>query len=274
MVEEVDKWEAAKAAKERFQREGYVVLEDFFTAREVDALRRECDEVVRCWSERYGTKKRKRKNGLEASSDVVERNGCIFEVLQGVHGKEVCERVRDLGQLRRERRGEGTSRGEMLSKDVADLVTGKELTRCVKHILGLGPEEDLYYFAEQYIVKPPMSENSAFKWHRDSDWCSGEDGRARGVRYVSLWTPLDDVCEENGTLYTLRTSEEGEGEAVPIIVNAGAVVVMGDRTLHKSCGNMSEETRRVWMPQFSSEEIRWEEDGVPKDPVCFAVKML
>ena len=90
--------------------------------------------------------------------------------------------------------------------------------------------------------------------------------------------------EENGTLYMKKINKgcdnddfgggdvggEEEGEE-PIIANAGAVVVMGDRTWHRSSGNWSENQRRVWMPQFSSGKIMWEASG---EPVSFAVKML
>ena len=80
------------------------------------------------------------------------------------------------------------------------------------------------------------------------------------------------VHEENGTLYVLEEGEEDEEEEeeVPIIANAGDCVVMSDRFLHRSGGNVSHEVRRVWMPQFSCGPIYRKPTGLP---VSFAVNL-
>ena len=41
----------------------------------------------------------------------------------------------------------------------------------------------------QYIVKPARCHQSAFDWHKDSDWCLD---RSHSL-YVSLWCALDDA---------------------------------------------------------------------------------
>jgi ectoine hydroxylase-related dioxygenase (phytanoyl-CoA dioxygenase family) len=57
---------------------------------------------------------------------------------------------------------------------------------------------ELYLFNEHYVVKPPQS-NITFRWHRDADeqlqFCYDQN-----IEYYSLWCPLDDVDEYNGTL--------------------------------------------------------------------------
>ena len=56
----------------------------------------------------------------------------------------------------------------------------------------------LYLFNEHYVVKPPHSD-IVFQWHRDIDkqlsLCYDKN-----VVYYSMWCPLDDVDEKNGTL--------------------------------------------------------------------------
>ena len=56
----------------------------------------------------------------------------------------------------------------------------------------------LYLFNEHYVVKPPHSD-IVFQWHRDVDkqlsLCYDKN-----VVYYSMWCPLDDVDEKNGTL--------------------------------------------------------------------------
>ena len=230
--------------KKKFDRDGCVVLDDFFTEDQVGLLRRECDAILR------------RASGLTEEEDAasgvnVGESGCVFEVLQdaarGAGAPVDAEGLR-----------EARSQGH-LSAEVCGLLLGSALVDLARGLLGC---DEVYYFNEQYIVKPGMCVTSAFAWHRDSDWCWGGEGYHP---YVSLWTALDDVNEENGTLYT-----RGPGaEEKPIIANAGSVVVMGDRTLHRSCVNLSDKGRRVWMPQFSSGPIT-AEGG---EPVSFAVKL-
>lgn len=45
----------------------------------------------------------------------------------------------------------------------------------------------------QYIVKPARCHQSAFNWHKDSDWCPDRSHS----RYVSLWCALDDATPGN-----------------------------------------------------------------------------
>ncbi|GFR51196.1 hypothetical protein Agub_g13543 [Astrephomene gubernaculifera] len=66
-----------------------------------------------------------------------------------------------------------------------------------------------YLFNEQFIVKPPRSSSrSAFAWHRDSDWCRGHPQYDYSP-YISVWTALDDMDEENGALVVLPGSHLG-----------------------------------------------------------------
>jgi len=156
---------------------------------------------------------------------------------------------------------------------VADLLFSPQLRTLVETLLG-GPA---WLYNEQYIVKPPSCDGAKFQWHRDSDSCKpGVEQRP----YLSMWCALDDVHEDNGTLFIQpypqtspppahsglltedlihrtagaaypHVSQLTANDGRPVIVPAGAVVVMSDRVLHCSGGNMSGKPRRAWMPQFS-----------------------
>lgn len=112
---------------------------------------------------------------------------------------------------------------------------------------------------EQFIVKEAHSgEAAAFAWHRDSDGVAS-------ASYLSVWVPLDDVSEENGTLYIaprthVRDADCGGTlpsppshaslEDLAVVVSAGAAVVLSSLVLHCSGNNYSDAARRVWMPQI------------------------
>ena len=60
-----------------------------------------------------------------------------------------------------------------------------------------------YLFNEQYVVKAPKV-GSSFAWHQDSGYI-GHYHRP----YLSCWCALDDVTEENGTIYVLPFDRAG-----------------------------------------------------------------
>jgi ectoine hydroxylase-related dioxygenase (phytanoyl-CoA dioxygenase family) len=132
----------------------------------------------------------------------------------------------------------------------------------------LGP--DAYLFNEQYVVKC-AEVGMAFNWHQDSGYV-GHDHRP----YVSCWCALDDVSEENGTVYVLPFSRAGVRErqehvreagsndmvgyhgdepGIPVIGPAGTIAVFSSVTFHRSGPNQTGQTRRVYLPQYSAEPI-------------------
>lgn len=132
----------------------------------------------------------------------------------------------------------------------------------------LGP--NAYLFNEQYVVKA-AEKGMKFGWHQDSGYV-GHDHRP----YLSCWCPLDDVSEENGTVYILpyaragtRQRQEhvqeavsndligysGDDPGVPVIAPAGSIAVFSSTTFHRSGPNQTNRMRRVYLPQYSAEPI-------------------
>ncbi len=64
----------------------------------------------------------------------------------------------------------------------------------------------------QFIVKPARSRGSAFRWHRDCEWCRA--GLAQRHSYLSLWCALDDMAPDNGALWVVPGSHvQGAAQA-------------------------------------------------------------
>ncbi len=127
-----------------------------------------------------------------------------------------------------------------------------------------------FLFVEQFVVK--FAEvGMKFAWHQDSGYI-GHEHRP----YLSCWCALDDVTEENGTVYILpysragtkqwqvHTREEGTNDLVgyrgddpgiPVIAPAGSIAVFSSTTFHRSGPNTTGGIRRIYLAQYSPEPI-------------------
>ncbi len=136
----------------------------------------------------------------------------------------------------------------------------------------LGP--DVFLFHEQWVVKG-AEQGMKFAWHQDSGYV-GKDVTHKP--YLTCWCPLDDVSEENGTVYLLPHSRggtshtifehtresgtndlvgyRGEDPGIPITVPAGSIVAFTSYNFHRSGANTTPRMRRVYLPQYSAAPIR------------------
>ena len=132
----------------------------------------------------------------------------------------------------------------------------------------LGP--DAYLSFEQYVVKFP-EKGMSFSWHQDSGYVPA------GHRpYLSCWCALDDVTEENGTVYMLPYDRAGTRDRVehvwddtlgdmigytgddpgdPIVAPAGSIALFSSTVFHRSGRNQSPGIRRIFLPQYSAEPV-------------------
>jgi ectoine hydroxylase-related dioxygenase (phytanoyl-CoA dioxygenase family) len=136
--------------------------------------------------------------------------------------------------------------------------------------------DDAYLFWEQFVVKGTDPKGAEFTWHQDSGYVDYEH-----KYYVNAWIPLDDVNEENGTVYLLPYSLAGTREkiehkpvpgtsdrecyfgpekGIPANCPAGSVVVFSSTTFHRSGSNNTKKMRSAYAIQFSPEPI-YEADG-------------
>lgn len=138
--------------------------------------------------------------------------------------------------------------------------------------------DNAFLFVEQFVVK--MAEvGMKFAWHQDS----GYVGHAHAP-YVSCWCALDDMTEENGTIYVLPFSRAGVRETVkhikeagtndmvgyhgddpgiPVIVPAGTIVAFSSNLFHRSGANTTNKPRRSYLCQYSPEPILTKDGSKP-----------
>ncbi|WP_114748496.1 phytanoyl-CoA dioxygenase family protein [Pleomorphovibrio marinus] len=152
------------------------------------------------------------------------------------------------------------------SEIMQELIFGKELEEITRRILG----ENVYLFLEQFVVKA-ADKGMTFSWHQDSGYLDFDH-----KPYLSIWCPLDDVTEENGTVYLLPYSEAGtkkrvehvleketndkvgyfgENPGVPAILDAGDLALFSSTCFHRSGSNFTNRARRVLLIQYSPEPI-------------------
>lgn len=145
----------------------------------------------------------------------------------------------------------------------------------------VGPEA--YLFHEQWVVKG-AEQGMKFAWHQDSGYVKWYDPTTRHRPYVTCWCTLDDVSEENGTVYLLPHSRggtrdtiiqhakeqgtndligyEGDDPGIAVTVPAGSIVAFDSYVLHRSGPNRTNRMRRVYLPQYSGAPIL-RPDGKP-----------
>lgn len=133
---------------------------------------------------------------------------------------------------------------------------------------------DAWLFCEMFVVKSP-SVGLPFGWHQDSgylDYFKHGDFPA----YVTIWMALDDMTEDNGTLYVMPFSEggsrvlvehhleEGTNDKIadfgphpghPVVVPAGSIVVLSSLVPHRSGPNRSGRPRAAYLCQYSPAPI-------------------
>jgi ectoine hydroxylase-related dioxygenase (phytanoyl-CoA dioxygenase family) len=151
----------------------------------------------------------------------------------------------------------------------------------------IGP--DAYLFTELFVCKLTGPETS-FGWHQDFGYVD-HFGFGHHSPNVSVWTALDDMSDENGTLRVLPFSrggtrhavkhrpaptgsdiiaDFGEGEGEVLDVPAGSIVVMSGLLPHRSGPNTTPRPRRAYLFQYSKRPVLIEGHG----PAQMAVPVL
>jgi ectoine hydroxylase-related dioxygenase (phytanoyl-CoA dioxygenase family) len=145
----------------------------------------------------------------------------------------------------------------------------------------VGPTACLFH--EQWVVKG-AEQGMKFSWHQDSGYVKWYDPATNHRPYVTCWCTLDDVSEENGTVYLLPHSragtrgqiidhfkEEGTNDLIgytgddpgdAVIVPSGSIVAFDSFVFHRSGPNRTERMRRIYLPQYSAAPIL-RPDGKP-----------
>ena len=138
--------------------------------------------------------------------------------------------------------------------------------------------DEAYMFWEQYVIKAG-DPDTTFSWHQDSGYVHEHHDP-----YLTCWIALDDVTEENGSVYLLPYSRSGiksyikhiedprmadkvcyfgSDKGVPVIVPAGSIAVFSSVVIHSSGANHTDKLRRVYLAQYSGEVIKQHNSNEP-----------
>lgn len=137
---------------------------------------------------------------------------------------------------------------------------------------------DAYLFYDQYVVKA-AEQGISFSWHQDSGYLGFPH-----EPYITCWAAVDGMTIENGTAWILPFSQaESDGlvehvrdpvtgdkagyfggqKGIPVVVPKGSVAVFSSLTFHRSGPNCTQEMRRAYVTQYSSQPIIDPSTGSP-----------
>jgi ectoine hydroxylase-related dioxygenase (phytanoyl-CoA dioxygenase family) len=157
--------------------------------------------------------------------------------------------------------------------ELRSFIFGPVMEQICRRVLG----ENAYLFWEQYVIKAG-DPDTTFAWHQDSGYV-----HENHTPYLTCWIALDDVTEQNGSVYLLPYSRSGiksyikhvpieTGDRVcyfgsdpgmPVIVPAGSIVCFSSTVIHRSGANLTDKLRRVYLLQYSPEVIMNEDGTAP-----------
>jgi len=158
--------------------------------------------------------------------------------------------------------------------ELREFLFGDTMAGICRALLG----ENAYLFWEQYVIKAADPDTS-FAWHQDSGYV-----HERHEPYLTCWIALDDVTEQNGSVYLLPYSRSGirsyikhiedprvndkvcyfgSDPGMPVVVPAGSIAVFSSVVIHRSGPNLTDRLRRVYLAQYSREIIVSEDGSKP-----------
>lgn len=160
--------------------------------------------------------------------------------------------------------------------ELYDFIYSPLMEGVVRKLVG----QTVHVFWEQYVVKGKEN-GMRFSWHQDSGYVSADTPHEP---YLTCWCPLDDVSEANGTAAILpwsrlgiKTRVEhikdpeindlvgyfGDDPGDPVVCPAGSLALFSSVTFHRSGFNRSDALRRVYLIQYSDQQLRRPGSGDP-----------
>jgi phytanoyl-CoA hydroxylase len=220
-----------KSRIEFFSREGYLVVENLLSPKEVE-------EYLGIYNDFLSNKINASNNrvDLAGSSEIPEVN---------------AKQIEDITQI--------MFPGRILPELLKKVLHQRSLS-IAKQLLG----EDMELDIDMLIDKAPQT-NTSTDWHQDNAyWIDMPDTRA-----VTCWVALDDVSKDNGCLWYIPKSHlapprphrpsgkllnlvcnASEDEAVPMEIKKGSCILHHGGTIHYSRGNSTDSHRRAFIMNF------------------------
>lgn len=217
---------------ERFQHDGYLVIENFLTPDEVQRtkadIQRVSDEVADLDSDRPGFNF-ERQHGAGFTDNVPIRKGVLRKIQGAV----------------------------FFVPEVKNVFTSKKMLDCMEDLMDRHENyQGVYYHSSKVMFKAPGG--VAKPWHQDAAYWRQFD-----PNQITVWIAIDDSSEENGCIWAVPGShqlghiphvkaelqvEDSQidlDQAVPVPVAPGGMLIFHSLVLHKSEKNESDKMRRA-----------------------------
>ena len=215
---------------ERFQHDGYLVIENFLSPEEVARTKagigRVSDEVADLDGDRQGFNF-ERQNDAAMHEDVAIRKGVLRKIQGAV----------------------------FYVPEVQDVFTSDKMLDCMEDLMGDHKNyQGIFYHSSKVMFKPPGG--VAKPWHQDAAYWRQFD-----PNQITVWIAIDDAKEENGCVWAIPGSHKAGhiphvkrelqvedsqidlSKARPVPVPAGGLLIFHSLVLHKSEKNESDQTR-------------------------------
>lgn len=214
-----------------FQKNGFLVVEDFLNKEELEYWRTSFTEAL---EERKGLKIPGKKGNVDEDDGINEDSDYYNKVFeQSINLWQTSEKMKKI----------------MFDKNIGNMVSD------------LSGADGVRIWHDQALVKRPWANPTA--WHLDTPYWSFTDRRA-----LSIWVALDDATLENGCLFFIPGSHKhttfknpGIGKnmdaifnfyprfksskSVSVPIKAGSCSFHNGLTIHGACANMTPGSRRA-----------------------------
>jgi len=212
---------------DRFQQDGFLVIEEFLTPEEVEATRSDIARVCE-----------------EKATLTQDEDGFNLEKAGGESLRAGAPALRP-GLLRK------IQGAAFQVPAVRDVFTSGKMLDCMEDLMG----PNIYYHSSKVMFKPARG-GSAKPWHQDAAYW-----RQYEPNQITIWIALHDATEENGCIWAIPGShklgliphvkaelqvEESRidmDKATPVPVPAGGLLIFHSLVLHASQKNESEKPR-------------------------------
>ena len=223
------KHELSQEQVRQYQQDGFIVIEDFLSAHELETWRTALDEAI---AKRNGNKMPDRKEVFGKGDDA---DKSYFE--------NVFDQLINLWQD---------------NEKMRSIMLDERIGKMAAQLAGV---DGIRIWHDQALIKKPWANPTS--WHLDTPYWSFSDRRA-----LSIWVALDDATYENGCLFFIpgsfhKTTFENPGigknmgaifavypefkksGSVPALMKAGSCSFHNGLTIHGAHANMTPGFRRA-----------------------------
>jgi len=257
--------------QQRFQRDGYAVIEGAFSLESIASIRKAAARIV----DQFDIEKH--RSVFSTLHQDADRDRYFMESSEAVHCFLEEEALDADGNLTQPRDRAINKIGHALHDLVPEFTAFCRQPIIAKVLRNIGYVDPVLW-QTMYIFKQPRI-GGEVRWHQDASYLISEPSSV-----VGLWVALEDARKDNGCLWVepgghrrplseiyevdpttkrgvLRKLREPEwpnaDEAVAVEVPAGSLVIFSDHMPHYSSPNRSEHSRQAVTMHFAEATSRW-----------------